>query len=115
MFLLAVHLFHFHVFDFAQRLDHVTHQFLGRRGAGGHPDPLLSGDPPRVDLVGAVDEVGLDALPLGQLFTSLCVLVIAMAAPTPLSLPRLGTITWKSTLWAVVGLLAWLVPLVLAS
>ena len=57
----------------------------------------------------------LGALPLGQLFTSLLVLVMAAVLPNPISLPRLGAITWKSALWSVVGLLIWLVPLLAAS
>lgn len=52
----------------------------------------------------------LGALPLGQLFTSLIVLLLGPVLPQPVSLPRLGRITWKSTLWAVGGLLLWLVP-----
>ena len=46
----------------------------------------------------------LCALPLGQLFTSLLVLLLAMVYPRPLDLPRLGAITWKSALWSVGGL-----------
>ena len=57
----------------------------------------------------------LGALPLGQLFTSLLVLVMAAVLPNPISLPRLGTLTWKSALWAVVGLLLWLVPILVLS
>ena len=57
----------------------------------------------------------LGALPLGQLFTSLLVLVMAAVLPTPLSLPRLGAITWKSVFWSVVGLLIWLVPILAAT
>jgi hypothetical protein len=65
----------------------------------------------------ATGEIGLalvlilGALPLGQLFTSLLVLLMVAVLPDPISLPRLGTITWKSVLWSVVGLLLWLVPL----
>ena len=57
----------------------------------------------------------LGALPLGQLFTSLLVLVMSAVLPNPISLPRLGAITWKSALWSVVGLLIWLVPILAAS
>lgn len=57
----------------------------------------------------------LGALPLGQLLTSLLVLVMAAVLPNPISLPRLGTITWKSVLWSVIGLLAWLAPLLLLA
>jgi hypothetical protein len=57
----------------------------------------------------------LGALPLGQLFTSLLVLVMAAVLPHPLSLPTLGRVTWKSVLWSVVGLLIWLAPLLAAS
>ena len=53
----------------------------------------------------------LGALPLGQLLTSLLVLLMVAVLPNPISLPRLGTLTWKSVLWSVVGLLVWLVPL----
>ncbi|HEX7896829.1 MAG TPA: hypothetical protein VF950_03665 [Planctomycetota bacterium] len=55
------------------------------------------------------------ALPLGQLFTSLLVLVMAAVLPNPLHLPTLGRVTWKSVLWSVVGLLIWLVPILAAS
>jgi hypothetical protein len=67
----------------------------------------------------ATGEIGLalvlilGALPLGQLFTSLLVLLMVAVLPDPISLPRLGTLTWKSALWSVVGLLLWLVPLLL--
>ena len=41
MFLLAVHLFDFDVFDLAQRLDHMPHQFFrgARRRRSGRPRP----------------------------------------------------------------------------
>lgn len=57
----------------------------------------------------------LGALPLGQLFTSLLVLVMAAVLPNPISLPTLGRVTWKSVLWSVVGLLIWLVPILAVS
>jgi len=57
----------------------------------------------------------LGALPLGQLFTSLLVLVMAAVLPNPINLPTLGRVTWKSVLWSVVGLLVWLVPILAMS
>jgi hypothetical protein len=66
----------------------------------------------------ASDELGLavllilGALPLGQLFTSLLVMLMSAVLPSPISLPTLGRVTWKSVLWSVIGLLLWLVPLV---
>ncbi len=57
----------------------------------------------------------LGALPVGQLLTSLLVLVMAAVLPNPISLPRLGSITWKGALWAAAGLLLWLVPVLMLS
>ena len=57
----------------------------------------------------------LGALPVGQLFTSLLVLVMTAVLPNPISLPQLGRITWKSAVWAVAGLILWLVPILLIS
>ena len=37
---------------------HALHQHVRGRGAGGHADAALAGHPGRVDLVGAVDQVG---------------------------------------------------------
>ena len=77
---------------------------LGTVVAGG-----LAGEP------GLAIVLILGALPLGQLFTSLLVLVMAAVLPNTISLPRLGAITWKSVLWSVVGLLIWLVPILAAT
>lgn len=53
----------------------------------------------------------LGTLPLGQLFTSLLVLLMAAVLPNPISLQTLGRVTWKSVPWSVIGLLVWLGPL----
>src|SRR5690606_2085401 len=53
--------------EFAQAVDHALDQHLRRGGAGGDPDLLAPDQPGRIDLGSAVDQVGLDAVALGQL------------------------------------------------